>query len=129
MFLAQVNTVCFAYYADDEFIGWHYDTFGKLYKLPKVYDKGDKDLISKLYFFFLEHLVTLRLFNMQTARESEIRLLQSCNINFLKAKKKEIKAVQTPFVFNLFKKKLIKESELLSWADTKPTNFEFIITL
>ena len=50
------KTICFAYFGDNEFLGWYADTFGSIRSSPKLYgdSKEQTDIISKGFRYKLE---------------------------------------------------------------------------
>ena len=52
------KAICFAYYADGEFIGWYADSFGSCRNYPKLYD-NTQEQIQTIYANFMRKMVAI----------------------------------------------------------------------
>lgn len=97
--MEKKNSVCFAYYVDDVFVGWYGDTFGSVTKSPKLYN-NNSDTVNIITNTFRKKL---NLINSTTFEEYKNETKNPFSILFfnddelLRNKKVELKCVQSPF--------------------------------
>lgn len=101
--LKKVPTnICFAYYADDEFIGWYGGTFGGVSNVPKLYPNipAQIDIVSKN---FKHKIATINKTSFQNEKDKAetlgqtLSLLNFCSENVLRGKNIELRVVVSPF--------------------------------
>lgn len=94
------KSVCFAYYADGKWIGWHGGTFGSVSDSPKVYSsyEGMYDTIQKNLTYKLNRINTTSYEEEKTKVEglAALSLLVFDSEDELRGKEIEVRGVQCP---------------------------------
>lgn len=103
-YAAQPTTprICFAYFADGEFIGWYGGTFGPVSKSPKVYtySKEQIEVVSKNFRHKISEINRTTLKEAHKTADSlgeTIGLLKFTSEDKLRGKKIELRVVICPY--------------------------------
>jgi hypothetical protein len=130
-----LNSVAFAYFSNDEFLGWYGGTFGGCSTTPKLYNDSEHqcDVIRKNFQNKLKSVNESSL-NEELPKAGNllqtIGLLKFSSEDELRGKDVELRTVETPFydgkgpdgwVFADY-------SKVREWATNEPTEFKNTLT-
>jgi len=96
------KNICFAYYADNQFIGWYGGTFGPVSNIPKVYTDSESqiDTITKNFNYKLKKINDSTLEEYLSKADNVNLAIQGLTFSsqdLLKGKKVELRIVECPF--------------------------------